>query len=220
MKGPRVVDHLGDWRDLWMLARSVSKTHGPGGAWRDSLRREAFELLRTALVYHRNALENYPLDTLHGKLRPPSMSVRALVTFNTLLDMDDPLFHRLAAPEKMVAGPHLASAVVRVSGAVLKVAEIHKKEGRPQTDFQKERLIHEEGDEFDWSRGEVYRLGLLKRVKPLGPCEAGELGRTLVERLTSAVRFIQEWAAEGHFRPCAHLNYGVCSAVPPRYGPR
>jgi hypothetical protein len=64
---PRAGEHAEDWRDLWKLVRKVSETHGPGGRWSDPLKREAFEFVRTSLVYHRNALARLRLSCDLGR---------------------------------------------------------------------------------------------------------------------------------------------------------
>jgi len=52
-----VTDHIGEWTKLWQDAGLLAAKHAVG--WPSRYAREAFELLRTVLLYQRNTLADY-----------------------------------------------------------------------------------------------------------------------------------------------------------------
>jgi len=173
--GSTIADHLADWRQLWALAKAVARLHyEPHGEFATPDKREAFEFARTALVYHRNALDAFmppgftPADEqrFHYAMRTPGRRS----TNNALLHLpDDPIFRNFTDPGtdayKATGGPHFASAAVRVAVGVLAAIRINKATF-PYTQPLK-------SGEIDWDRDSA--AGDFGPAKKLGHCANGVL---------------------------------------------
>jgi len=170
--------HAGEWRLLWLHARGLML---PGGR----SAREAFELLRTALVYHRNALADYQTEALHGRFRPEH---GRLTTDDSLLAVDQPLFGSSRIPVGTVGGMHVASASLRLPTALLRTFEVSPAARGP---FEQSAGLPREmvkKDNSDWERGGFSHF--FDAVRALDHCEAGPLGANKHDELRHAIVII------------------------------
>ena len=108
-----VTDHIGEWTKLWQDAGLLAAQYAVG--WPSRYAREAFELLRTVLLYQRNTLADYSEGAFHRLLRSDR---GRLTTDNGLLGVREPLFRSFASPYDSIGGSHLASASVRLPMAL------------------------------------------------------------------------------------------------------
>lgn len=167
------VGHLGEWRALWSKAGAVAARCCPDDKFKTREEREAFEFLRTALVYQRNALDAFDPIRLHEQMRPHERAK----TNNTLLRLNEPLFRVLSNSDyKATAGPFLASASVRVSVGVLATIRINRATF-PDTPIK--------GIDVDWKRAEIEQRAF-GPIPVLGHCADGPLGSTRDEVLGNA----------------------------------
>jgi hypothetical protein len=112
--------HLEDWTQLWEKSKGVFQRRK---SW-DRTVRESFELIESALIYHRNALAMYAPEAggLHRHLRVSTPAAPPSFPWTS----KEPLFSEIApiADVKLKLGnSFIASASLRLPVAVLKAIE-------------------------------------------------------------------------------------------------
>jgi hypothetical protein len=176
-----VIDHVGEWTKLWRDAGLLGAKHSVG--WPSRYAREAFELLRTTLVYQRNALADYSDGALHQLVRPDAAR---LTTDDSIFGVSEPVFRSLPSPCDSLGGAHLASASFRLPVAMYQTFQVCSDARAPFVEQGTLKTMLKTGrDKDDWWRiGFTYAFETVKRLRH---CADAPLGSSVVEGLRQAI---------------------------------
>lgn len=173
-------------RKNWLLLRTFISARRATQRPLDPIEREAFELLRAAVLYQFDAKHGFGGGIYHEKWRLPWRLVSEDY-LEQFMDLEEPymsLLETSTSTNESVFQMHLASAAVRIPVALQKVIECRPPAATPFLS----PIPHWNLQRRDWDRGKM--KARFDAVKSLGHCKDGPLGATFDEGLQNAITII------------------------------